>query len=68
MITMNAERPALERNVMNSRARIERELHQLRECLADAWWNEKSLDEIQQIEKNIEACKRELHRAHESAN
>lgn len=67
MMTMNAERPALERNVMSKRARIESELIRLRERLADAWWNEESLDKIQQIEKSIAACESELRTSRETS-
>jgi len=67
MMTMNAERPAVERNVMTKRTRIESELIRLRERLADAWWNEESLDKIQQIEKSIAACESELRTARESS-
>ena len=37
------------------RARIEQELKQLRRRLADAWWYERPLEEIEEIERMIAA-------------
>ena len=43
-----------ERDAVVEQNRLENELRQLRDQLADAWWNEESLDTIQRIEREIE--------------
>ena len=42
-----------ERQPLSPRTRLERELKQLRRRLADAWWYERPLAEIQEIERMI---------------
>lgn len=56
MMTVNGES-----TVVVNRTQLEVELHDLREQLAEAWWNEQPLHEIQEIEDRIEECKRQLH-------
>lgn len=57
-----------ESTVVVKRPQVEVELDDLRERLAEAWWNEEPLHEIQQIEDRIEECKRQLRAARQTAH
>jgi len=63
MTTMHGES-----TVVPNRSQLEGELRSLRERLADAWWNEYPLQEIQQIELQIAECKQQLRQAVEAVN
>lgn len=52
-----------EAHTMQDRERIEQEIQQLESELADAWWREAPLEQIQQIEQAIEWRKQNLHHA-----
>lgn len=43
-----------EAHTMQDRERIKQEIQQLEDELADAWWREAPLEQIQQIEQAIE--------------
>lgn len=53
---------------MVNRPQLERELHDLQERLADAWWHEQPLSDIQRLEERIAECHRMLARKTEAAH
>jgi len=65
MTTLMGNPAMLGSTAMMNRLQLEGELHDLRERLADAWWNEKPLSEIQRLEHRIAECKRKLTRPEE---